>query len=416
MSVIRWRGDAGAVQQVNTVTPGSVGIGNVFTLVINGKALAFTATAATVANVTAGLVALVNAATATPEWAEVTAADNTTNLTLTANTAGVPFTQSSSATGGSATLVTVTTTAGTGPNDIGNGLNYSSGALPVGGDDLYFENSASPGLYNLQALAAITLNSVNFAASFTGPIGLPYNNPSGYVEYRPLYLQLAPSGTFQVNIGYGPGNGSGRIKLDTQTYETILNVYNAATSVEQGIEAVLWKGSNASNVVNLLKGTFGAAVFAGETATIATLRCGYTQNQSSDVQARTGTGCTLATVNKTGGTLTLNSAATTVTQLAGVLTILGSGAVTTLTVNGGTANYRSTGTLGTATVFGGATLDFSGDQQAKALTNPITLYEGATLNDPDGVLPLNWQFTIPDGTLGAIVINAGFGQTYRRTA
>ena len=107
-----WRGDAPAVAQVSRITPATVEIGDTFTVTINGKSITVTATAATVANITALMTAAI-AASDIPEFQEVTAADATTSLTLTANTAGVPFVVTSSASnGGSAGVAVTTTTAG----------------------------------------------------------------------------------------------------------------------------------------------------------------------------------------------------------------------------------------------------------------------------------------------------------------
>lgn len=131
MGVVRWRGDAPAVAQVNQVLPASVAVGNTFTLTINGKNITFTATAATVANVTAGLKSAVLTSTI-PEFLELIPTDNQVNLLLTAKVPGVPFTQTSSASGGAATLVTTTPTASAGPNDWSVAANWSTGKTPQG--------------------------------------------------------------------------------------------------------------------------------------------------------------------------------------------------------------------------------------------------------------------------------------------
>lgn len=102
-------GNAIAVAQVWKVTPAGVEIGDVFTLTINGKSISFTATAATVANVTAGLVAAWNASLIA-EFAEVTASDAGTHLLLTADTAGKPFIVSSSTTNTTAGAITIVET------------------------------------------------------------------------------------------------------------------------------------------------------------------------------------------------------------------------------------------------------------------------------------------------------------------
>jgi hypothetical protein len=113
------------VAEVYTATPATVQIGDVFTLTIvdeYGRAgsVSFTAAAATVANVTAGLTAAWNAST-NAAVATVTAADDTTHVTLTGDVTGFEFTLTGSTTdGGGAntqTLILVNTIQGSGPDD-----------------------------------------------------------------------------------------------------------------------------------------------------------------------------------------------------------------------------------------------------------------------------------------------------------
>ena len=123
-------------------------------VLVNGKAVVFTATAATVANVTAGLVALLNATTAPPEHQEITWANITTALTGTADTPGKPFTQTSSSVGG--TLTTAVTTANKSSNDVNDAQNWSLGTVPANGEDVYIQDTDKSLLYNLSALSAVT--------------------------------------------------------------------------------------------------------------------------------------------------------------------------------------------------------------------------------------------------------------------
>lgn len=109
MATLVWVGNAAARQQVSTLTPANVEIGDVFTATINGKSISFTATAATVANVTAGLTAAWNASTIA-EFAEITASDSTTHVTLTSDSdEGEPFTVTTSVSNAGAFTVTVAT-------------------------------------------------------------------------------------------------------------------------------------------------------------------------------------------------------------------------------------------------------------------------------------------------------------------
>jgi hypothetical protein len=369
-----WSGNAKNVAQVNTITPTAQN-SETYTVTINGKTVSYLSDAsATVAEITAGLVSALSASTAPPEFAEVTWTDSTTLVTATAVTAGKPFTQTSSATG-AATLVTVTTTANKSSNDWNDADNWSPTGVPVSTDDVFLENIAVSILYGL-AQSAVTLTSLNIAASFTGMIGLP-KHTGLYYEYRADYLAI---GATTLNVGSGPGNGSSRLKVNTGSVQTTLNVFATAAGAESGLEALLWRGTHASNVVNITRGSLGVAVFGGETATILTVRCGYQQSVTSDVSMRCGTGVTLTTVEKSGGDLTVQSNSTTINHVNGTLTIL-AGTVTTLNVDGGTVYYQSSGTVTILNVGDGAKVDFSRDMRARTVS-ACNLYSGGAISDP----------------------------------
>lgn len=385
MATILWRGDAQAVAQVNTVTPANVGIGNTFTVSINSKTVTYTAAAATVADVVNGMLALLQASTIA-EFKEITwTANGTSNIVGTAATAGIPFTQTSSASGGTATLTTATTTSSSGPADLSVAANYSTGALPVNGDDLYFENTSNPCLYNLNALSAVTLNSLNIRDTFTGTnaaIGLPLNNANGYYEYRPTYLAV---GATTINIFGGKSAGSGRIKINTGSVATTINCFNTGSALETGVPAFLWKGTNAGNVANIYKGTFGAAFFDGETATIATLRVAYVSNVSGDADVTCSAGCTLTTIVQEGGSLVTNSAVTTVTQNNGTWVHNGTAAGGTITQTNGTIDYRSSGTITSLTGFAPGAFTALKNPVGFTITN-LTTYGDYSYDDSNKVI------------------------------
>lgn len=373
-----FRGDAVAVAQVNTVTPASVTIGNIFTLTINGKSISYTAAAATVADVTAGLAAAV-AASSIPEFAEVTAADNTTNLTLTASTAGRPFTQTSSSADGTGSpghsMPTSTTTSSAGPSHYGTAANWSPSGVPVSTDDVYIRNTATSILYDLDQ-SAVTLNSLTIEASFTGYIGNPDYNGT-YYEYREKFLKV---GATTVNIGQGTGGGSGRIKLNVGAVQATFNISTTGSSAESGQPAVHLVGTHASNVLNILQGNVGVALDPGATSVIATTRIGYQNAPATDVSLTFGPGLTHGVINQSGGTITTSSNITTLNITDGVMSVLGTAAVTTINAEGGTIYHQSTGTITTANLGTGAALDFSKDIRARTVTN-CTLEAQSSLKD-----------------------------------
>jgi hypothetical protein len=384
MAAKLWRGDAPAVAQIDTLTPGgTIEVGDKFKATINGKTLSYSATGTTVASVTAGFVAAWNAldSTAYPEFAEVTAADTGTSITLTAKTAGKPFsvtvatTESDDSAADAQTFTRAATTASSGPNHWDAAANWSPAGVPANGDEVYFENSDVDALYGLDQ-SAVTLASLNVAASFSGSIGLP-NHTGSYFEYREKHLKI---GATTANIGAGEGSGSGRLKLNTLAVQTTLNVFSTGSPAEVGLEALLWIGTHASNQMTLSRGSVGAAVEAGQTATLATLRVGFDANQSGEAAFRGGSGLTLTTLEQASGTVELNAGVTTVNKSDGTL-LANAGNVTTLTNDGGTVYYAGAGTLATVHVGDQATLDFTRNLRARTVTT-CNLHAGGTIRDP----------------------------------
>lgn len=390
MATRTWRGDRSAVPQVDKFTPGGGGldVGDIFTLTMNGRSVNFTATTATVANVTAGLTAAWNSSTV-PEHTTLTAADQTTYMQLTADTAGTPFTVTSSATQGGGgddqTLTRAVVTASASPNDWDDALNWSSDDTPDASDDVVFENSDSDCLFNLDQ-NALLLTSLTIKASYTGKIGLPRENAAGYVEYLDTYLYFNNSSgtatTTVVQIGQGTGAGSGRIKLKFGDDKAVINVYKTGTRATTGIPCVLLGGgSDAANALTVNRGDVGVAIYADETMTLTTLDVGYMTNRSSDATVQCGSGLTLTTLTQSGGVIEILNDVVTVALSNGEFTIGEDATCTTLNIYGGTCFYQSTGTCGTANVYSGAVLDFQRDARARTITQ-LNVYEGSSVYDP----------------------------------
>jgi hypothetical protein len=371
---------------VETVTVGgTIEIGDLFILTMNGKSLSVAATTTVAATTAAEIVAAWNALSSSthPEFAEITAAVTAGgSFTLTHDTPGVPFTvvasttESNGAGADAQTFGQTTTIAASGPNHWSAAANWSLGAVPVNTNDVDIEDSDVDILYGL-AQSAVTLASLNIAKSYTGQIGLPFNNVGGYAEYRDQYLNIKAT---IVNIGQiGSGAGSDLIKLNTDSAQTELNVFDSG-SPQDSLSAIQWKGTHASNVVNLMKGSFAAAQQAGETATIATLRVGYQSNPAGDVEAYIGAGVTLGVLDMAGGEVIANCAITTATMVDGLLICL-AGNITTLNLDGGTADYRGAGTITTANIGSGGVLDLSHDTRARTISN-CNLHAAGEIKDP----------------------------------
>lgn len=404
MSTRIWRGDAVAVAQVTAwAFAGTWEATDIVNITINTKTVSVTAGSTTITTIIDTIVTALNASTIA-EFTEITWSRSSSSLVGTCDTAGVPFTATltSSETGGGnadsqdidgvtgATLTAtgsagVDSTACTGPNFWSNADNWTGNAVPVNSDDVYFQNNSVPVLYGL-GQSAVTLTSLNIMASYTGTIGLPLLNESGsYYEYRSTYLAVSAT---TLNIGQGQGGGSGRLKIATGSNACTLNVFSTGSPLESGISALLYTGTHASNVANIYSGSVGIAQLAGETSTVPIVRISYLTNIDADSVVVLGAGCTLTTIDKVGGDLTLNAAATTITQTGGTLTTYGSGAITTVNLrSAGDASPQyfyacSSGTITTLNIAGDETVaDFSRDMRAKTVTT-TNRYGLSRIRDP----------------------------------
>ncbi|MFG0240091.1 MAG: hypothetical protein ACF8CY_03410 [Gimesia chilikensis] len=392
MATCIWRGDATAVAQVIERTIGGTWAnGDTITVDINGKEVVATVGDDTsTAQVATLIKEAINGDTLSdttasytpstggsgiPEFAEVEASTSGSDLILTAATAGVPFDDPSmSETSTSGTLGTwSTTTSSEGPNDWSTAENWDGDSVPTDSDDVIIPAGTSQILYGLDQ-SAVTLDSLTTEEGAV--FGLPEINASGYDEYRDTYLKISATA---VTIGAGILGNPSRQKLNVGSAQTTVNVNGTGQSLTGSGPAFLFLGTHASNEINVQRGQVGIAYQPGESATVATLRVGYVDNQAGDATVTCGSGTTLTNVDQSGSVLTIASATTTVDQTGGTLHVL-AGAHAAITQDGGVCNYRSTGTLTTATVGNNSTLDFSKDMRSRTVTN-CAVYRGATLRD-----------------------------------
>lgn len=404
MATVIWKGDAQATAQVTRCTiGGTIEVGDTFSVTIGSKTLTFAAASTTAATVAAAIVSAWNALASGqyPEFAAITAIDAGSGaFDLTAKTAGVPFivALATAESGGGAadaqTFTQSTLAAASGGAFWSLPANWSTGAVPVNGDDVVLQNSANPILYGLDQ-SAVTLASLTIDQSFTGTIGLPRANSAGYVEYRELYLKI---GATSIVIGRGEGAGSGRIKIDTLAVQTSVNMLNSGTPAENGLPAIFWKGTHASNAVSIAKGSLAVAIFAGETATLASIKQGYRTNVASDSDLRLGAGCSLSScpIIKLGGTLETNSNFSSLTQSGGEAAIA-EGGPATLNLYGGAVRYKSATGCATTVVASGGELDFRQDMRSRTFTT-VSLRKGGAIRDPGKTV----TFTNPIAVLGEL--------------
>lgn len=374
MATNTWLSRALPRAQVDTLTPGgTIEVGDIFKVTINGKTVSYSATGTTVASVVTGLVAALQAITAA-EFTEITFTDSTTAVTCTGDTAGVPFTitvETTESNGGAAdaqTFVQATTVEATGPNHANDPANWSLGANPANTNDVDIDLDRGALLYGIDALAAVTLASLDVYSSgqTDGTIGLPQVNAAGYYEYRDRYLQIGAT-LSRINTQ------SERVMLDFGSVATTCEV-RATGSPTDDIPAVLLKGTSTSNVFEFKGGTSGLGFHLGEDVAAATVRV------SPEATLIIGElASTLTAVTSHGNTL-IQTAAGTVTVEDGETKIIGTGAVTTLNADGGVCKYESSGTVGTANITG--IVDCSGDISPR-IFSVTNLEPGGQIIDPN---------------------------------
>lgn len=378
MATNRWISGQKSTFQVVTDTITTYDVATTYKATIGSKV--YSVIAAGSANLTAAALQALLAASDEPEFLEVTWTVLTNVITATAVTAGTPFTVTFAVSGGIGAHTQATATANTSPNDVNDGLNWSSGTVPANSEDVYIDHTSQSLLWNLSALSAVTTTSITIGQSFSGTIGLPEINESGYEEYRPQYWSIQSS---TLNVGSGSGDGSGRIKINSGSGTlTTVNVFNTGSPDDSPLEALLWKGTNAGNILNVMGGSVGIAVFGAELATVATLKVSTDPSGiATPPSLRVGSLVTLGTLTQESGTSLIQCAGSTFKIYAGTLQTIGSGAITVLDVWGGQALIQSTGTIGTMVVGPAAITDLSGGTAAITLS-AVTLVAGSTLNDP----------------------------------
>jgi hypothetical protein len=388
-------GKAEPVAQISTATPANVEVDDIFALFVNGQTIAaFTATAATVANVVAGLVAAWNAST-NPYATGITASDvGTTHVQLLADVAGLPFTVTSAAVDGGGvddqTLTIATPTASAGPNHWGSVDNWSLGAIPVNGDDVIIANTTTDICWDLDQ-NAVALDSLTIRKSFTGLLGLNWSEFSqtadghtttttAKTEYRTTpYLRISAT-VLDIGVDDGPStaDGSARIKIDNTKAAASTTVIHsmATTSADDGLPAcrLLFAHANANVYVRAASAGVGIAVDTPfETSTVGQV-CVTSPGNSTASRVSTGRGVTITTWKQSGGTCLLQAVdggtVTTVTlDRSGTLTTNGDFTITTLNNGGQEADD---------TIVPGGTINVNNIPAAGSAVTTANLYKGVT--------------------------------------
>jgi hypothetical protein len=239
--------------------------------------------------------------------------------------------------------------------DWENDDNWSLGAEPVDGDDVFIEQSNRNIILNL-GQSAIQLASLNISMNFTGTIG---------TLATPLRIDASV-----VNIGYNRGStqgqGSGRIHIDfgdaTKVVGNIFNSRSAAT--DPGQQPVRIKADKDDSEIYIIGGRVGLCDQPGESGewAIIDVSGGVVVVGHPAVPAA----LTVAALNINGGLTTNYNTITNIIGNGGTL-IHENGAVTLIEARGATITSNSGGTIAAIDGFGG-TVDMTQSQQPRTIT------------------------------------------------
>lgn len=262
--------------------------------------------------------------------------------------------------------------ASTGSQSWTNTANWSTGAVPVTGDDVYvnFGNAdINSGLANI----AVNLNSLHVGPSFTGTIGVGAPFIAG--------LHIGVSG----NVSFDTTSTSMFIELSNQVSTVVVLNTGQPISTATGAESLqIWGGATGSSIA-----VTGQNSSVG-LATVFPQLVGTMEWSIEDGTLNVGSGITWvdgkqsSANGSSGGTVTTYGAGTLITQSgsSGNLITRGTSAITGIvaTSNAGIYNRPASGTDAFATlVIGpGATVDASGNPTPFTITTSITMANQAS--------------------------------------
>ena len=384
MATTAWSPNGQITAQVDTIVvtlvPG--GGGGTLTITCNGKTIVYTTIVGdTTATAAAAWFALLNNTAAAPaEINEITWGQTGSTITATSGTPGTPFTITATGAAG-ATLTQTHTTLNSSNSDVNNPANWlraGVAAIPVNGDDVIVNNSNVPLLWNLQALAAVQFNSFVRWQSFTGTIGLPENNPNGYIEYRPTYFQFSgpPAGTLQMTLGEGvTGSGPTRERYNVGAQLTNLNIFAAGSP--QDAYAIRFLGTNANNGIAIVGTSVAVAMLAGESSTANGIIV------SGGGSLALGLGASVTSVRATASSVFVNCALTTIVLDGSVLNVQAAGQTYGLlqAIAGSAVNWYTNSALTQLTMTTNSTFNkVAGGTMV--LTNATIDGDTCSVNDP----------------------------------
>ena len=384
MATKYWIGRAASVAQITKVVFSSIVSTNTYSVTINGKTVSAVAASTSLGDL---IDALVNAwnSSAEPEHREMVAArreDPTlSGLQLTAINSGVPCTVTASATTGTATVTQPT--AASGPNFWNVAGNWQGGSLPSAADDIIVRDSDVSILYGL----ADTNNyaSLTIDATFTGQVGLPDRNASGYPEYRTTLLTLGTGSAIAINLGYGVGAFTSRCRIDVQSSNVTYTLSGSGTNSTQAYAFEL-RNPGSGSTVRVYAGSLAiSSSSSGNVSTLDVIK-GTTQgvSASSNVAVNVQSTITVGTIEVYGANLLLEGPTTTLIarEQARVTVAKAATAATVKVSSQALVNWDSSGGITTKLhVEQQGTIDFGRVGTSKTIA-ACDMFASGTLLDP----------------------------------
>lgn len=258
-------------------------------------------------------------------------------------------------------------------SDYGAGDNWKGGAIPIAGDDVFFNSlSAAVDVDTNIAQSGVVLTSFTVDNGFEGTIGT-----------STTFLEIAATGA--ITIGGGEGTGSQRLNIDAgSTTATTINVLDmTSTGADPNFAPLRLKAANASTKIQINGETSNVSIFdeVDESGTIDEIEVILASN------VFVGAGCTFTSFNQLDGTTELAKAQGTINIADGTLTLQGSTTVTAVIQTDGTVISNTTGAI-TAYTGRGGLLDTSQSALARTITT-LTKSPGFTFNRHSSVTVTN---------------------------
>lgn len=382
-------GAAPAVAQVGTFTVTAYDAATTYAITINGVSVSTLGTGGTTTTTATALTTAFNASTH-PYFAAITATSAAAVITLTADTAGFPFTATSSETGGTGTIGDyAAVTASSGPYDWSTAANWSAATVPVNSDDVILQGIATPIYFGLDQ-SAVSLATLRKHKSYTGNVGLPWGKflqsatdtseafSSLAREYRTDYLKV---GSTIIDLEIHPQEegsfGSNRFKLDGGTVASTINIHDSSrTGADAGLPAIRLKCVHASTDIFVRRAPGGVGIACDVPGEVSTVRKIGVSDVAEDTWVTTGLGTTLTTWESDGGRNQLravNGTITTVTVRGGNTETIGNYSISTFNLYGGLVRANNLATSSgnilftTSNIYDGI-LDYGESNEARVVT------------------------------------------------